>query len=104
MSMTSSAASSLRRGIYSLLVGGLLSAAAATVIALPVATAQPEQCNKTVGESIDQYLNEHPDVRQQLAARGQQESPGSPNPVLDYLNRHPDVRQHLITLSQQCTS
>ncbi len=102
MSLT---ASVLRRGSYGLLFGGLLSVITCAVIALPVANADPAtQCNKTVGESIDQYLNEHPDVRQQLAAKGEQESPGSPSPVLDYLNRHPDVRQHLITLSQQCVS
>ncbi|MGH3563550.1 MAG: heme-binding protein [Mycobacterium sp.] len=57
-----------------------------------------------MGQSVDSYLQQHPDIKQELAERGQQESPGSPNPVLDYLNRHPDVRQALITLSQQCTS
>ncbi len=96
-------ASLLRRGCYGLIVGGLLSVITAAMITLPVANADP-QCNTTVGQSIDQYLNEHPDVRQELAAKGRQESPGSPNPVLEYLNRHPDVRQGLITLSQQCTS
>lgn len=74
-------------------------------LALPTANAQPQQdCNTTVGESIDSYLNRHPDVRRDLTERGRQESPGSPDPVLDYLNRHPNVRQALITLSQQCTS
>ena len=105
MTLISRTTHPLHRGIFGVLATGLLSATASVVIALPAANADPQQpCNKTVGESIDQYLNEHPDVRQQLAAKGQQESPGSPNPVLDYLNRHPDVRQHLITLSQQCTS
>lgn len=75
-----------------------------TVPALPTAGADPQQCNTTFGESVDSFLNRHPDIRAELAAKGQQESPGSPNPVLDYLNRHPDVRQALITLSQQCTS
>jgi tRNA A37 threonylcarbamoyladenosine synthetase subunit TsaC/SUA5/YrdC len=82
---------------------GLLSVFGSAAIALPTANADP-QCNTTVGESIDSYLNRHPDVRQELAERGQAESPGSPNPVLDYLNSHPDVRQALITLSGQCTS
>lgn len=104
MTLISRTTHPLHRGIYGVLAGGLLGATASVVIALPAANADPQQCNTTVGQSIDQYLNEHPDVRQQLAAKGQQESPGSPNPVLEYLNRHPDVRQHLITLSQQCTS
>jgi hypothetical protein len=88
---------SLRRGLCGLLAGGLLSASAATLIALPVANAE---CDQTVGNSIDSYLKRHPDVHQQLQARSEAEG-GGPN-VLDYLNRHPDVRQHLIDLSQQC--
>ena len=99
MTMTSGTPRSRRRGLYGLLAGGLLSASAATLIALPVANAQ---CDQTVGNSIDSYLKRHPDVKQELAARSQAEGGGSN--VLDYLNRHPDVRQHLITLSQQCTS
>lgn len=83
----------------------LLGVVASALISAPVVSADPDQqCDTTVGESIDSYLNRHPDVRRDLTERGQQESPGSPNPVLDYLNRHPNVRQALITLSQQCTS
>jgi hypothetical protein len=86
------------RGLRGLLAGGLLAASAATVIALPVASAA---CDQTVGQSIDSYLKRHPDVHQQLQARSQAEG-GGPN-VLDYLSRHPDVRRHLIDLSQQCS-
>ena len=82
----------------SFLAGGLLTAAAATVIALPVANAAP--CNETVGNSIDSYLQRHPDLHRELEAKSEAEG-GGPN-VIDYLNRHPDVRQHLIDLSQQC--
>ena len=82
----------------SILAGGLLTAAAATLIALPVANAAP--CNQTVGNSIDSYLKRHPDLHQQLQDKSQAE--GGNGNVLDYLNRHPDVRQHLIDLSQQC--
>jgi hypothetical protein len=99
MTSTARAVCAVGRGV----VVGLLSVIVSAAIALPAANAEP-QCDTTVGESIDQYLNRHPDVRQELAERGQAESPGSPNPVLEYLNRHPDVRQALITLSQQCTS
>jgi hypothetical protein len=82
------------------IVGGLLAASAATVIALPVANADPG-CSQTVGQSIDSYLRRHPDIKQQLSSQSQAEG-GGPN-VLDYLSRHPDVRQHLIDLSQRCT-
>ena len=77
---------------------GLLVASAASIIALPVASAA---CDQTVGQSIDSYLSRHPDVKQHLSAQSQAEG-GGPN-VMDYLSRHPDVRQHLIDLSQQCT-
>ena len=97
MTMTSGTPRSRRRGLYGLLAGGLLSASAATLIALPVANAQ---CDQTVGNSIDSYLKEHPDLHQQL--QNQSRAEGGNGNVMDYLNRHPDVRQHLIDLSQQC--
>ena len=97
MTMSSATPRSVRRGLYGLLAGGLLSASAATLIALPVANAQ---CDQTVGNSIDSYLKRHPDLHQQLQDRSEAEG-GGPN-VIDYLNRHPDVRRHLIDLSQQC--
>ena len=102
MTMTSGTPRSRRRGLFGLLAGGLLSASAATLIALPVATlpVANAQCDQTVGNSIDSYLKRHPDLHRELQARSQAEG-GGPN-VLDYLNRHPDVRQHLIDLSQQC--
>ena len=91
--------SPLRRGLYGLIVGGLLSATASAVIALPVANAAP-QCDQTVGNSIDSYLKRHPDLHQQLQAKSEAEGGGGN--VIDYLNRHPDVRQHLIDLSHSC--
>ncbi len=99
---TSNAVGARRRGLFGLLAGGLLTATAATVIALPLATtasASPP-CDQTVGNSIDSYLQKHPDLHQQLQAKSQAE--GGNGNVMDYLNRHPDVRQHLIDLSQQC--
>jgi hypothetical protein len=85
--------------VYRALAGGLLSATASLMIALPAANADP-QCDRNVGQSIDSYLQRHPDLHAQLQARSQAE--GSGGNVIDYLNRHPDVRQHLIDLSQQC--
>jgi hypothetical protein len=80
-----------------LLAGGLLAA----TIALPLAaTAGAAPCNQTVGDSVNSYLQRHPDVKQDLSNRSQAEG-GGPD-VIGYLMRHPDVRQHLIDLSQQC--
>ena len=101
MTVTSRTAKPLGRRLGGLLVGGLLSATAATVIALPVANADP-QCNQDVGQSIDSYLQRHPDLHQQLIAKSQAE--GGNGNVIDYQNRHPDVRQHLVDLANKCTS
>ena len=76
-----------------------MTATAATMIALPVANANP-QCNQDVGQTIDSYLQRHPDLHQQLQAKSQAE--GGNGNVMDYLMRHPDVRQHLIDLSHSC--
>ncbi len=97
----------LRRGLHGLIAGGLLSAAASVAVTLPPANADPgQQCTTTVGQSASQtvqsYLDRHPDVRQRLTAESQAEGGG--NNVIDYLNRHPDVRQHLIDLANTCTS
>src|ERR1700761_8773998 len=101
MTMTYRTPRSRQRGRYGLLVGGLLSASAATLIAVPMASTANAQCDQTVGDSINSYLTRHPDVKQRLSSQSQAEG-GGPN-VLEYLSRHPDVRQHLIDLSQQCT-
>ncbi len=89
----------MKTTLRSILTGGLLTVAAATMIALPVANAAP--CNETVGNSINAYLQRHPDLHRQLESKSEAEG-GGPD-VIGYLNRHPDVRQHLIDLSQQCT-
>ncbi|WP_024442191.1 MULTISPECIES: hypothetical protein [unclassified Mycobacterium] len=86
-------------GITRAIAVSLLSVAA---VLTPVANAAPQQCDQTFGNSIDAYLNRHPDVRAELDEKGRQEDPGAPNPVLSYLERHPHVREALITLSQQC--
>ena len=80
------------------IAGGLVAATAASILALPVANAA---CDQTFGQSVESYLNRHPDVKAHLASQSQAEG-GGPD-VISYLNRHPDVRQHLIDLSQKCT-
>jgi hypothetical protein len=97
---TSNTVGARRRGLYGLLAGGLMTAAAAAVIAVPLAGTASAQCNQDVGASIDAYLQKHPDLHQQLQHRSQAE--GGNGNVIDYLNRHPDVRQHLIDLSHSC--
>ena len=83
-----------------LLAGGLLSAAASVLVALPSASPANAACDQDVGSSINSYLERHPDLHRQLQAKSEAEG-GGPN-VIDYLNRHPDERQHLIDLSHSC--
>jgi hypothetical protein len=92
--------------VISRTVGVLLGATVSALIASPVAHADPQQCNTTFGQSASQtvqsYLDRHPDVKSELTAKSQAEGGGTN--LVDYLNRHPDVRQALITLANQCTS
>ncbi|OBI83216.1 hypothetical protein [Mycobacterium asiaticum] len=89
-----------------LVIGGLLGAVVSAMIAMPVAAADPQQCNTTFGqtasEQVQGYLDRHPDVKAEITARSQ--ASGSGTNLVDYLNRHPDVRQALVTLANQCTS
>lgn len=97
---TSKTVGTRRRGLFGLLAGGLLTATAATVIAVPLAGLAAADCDQDVGSSIDAYLQRHPDLHQQLQDKSRGE--GGNGSVIDYLNRHPDVRQHLIELSHAC--
>jgi hypothetical protein len=97
----STSSKTVGRGLRGILAGGLLAASAATVIALPLASTANAQCEgQTVGNSIDSYLQRHPDLHQKL--QNDSKSEGGNGNVMDYLSRHPDVRQHLIDLSAQC--
>jgi hypothetical protein len=80
MTVTLRTARAVRRGLYGVLAGGLLSATASLVIAVPLGGADPQQpCNTTMGQTASET-------------------------VQSYLARHPDVRQHLIDLANKCTS
>lgn len=95
MTVTTRNTHTVRRGLAVGLLSVLLSSAA---IAVPVANADP-QCTD-VGETIDSYLQRHPDLHRELQDKSRSE--GGNGNVTDYLNRHPDVRQHLIELSHEC--
>jgi hypothetical protein len=102
----SETSSPVRRVLCGLLAGGVLSATASLVIAVPVAPVASAECTTTVGQTasqtVESYLDRHPTVKAELTAKAQSE--GSGGNLIDYLNRHPDVRQALITLANQCTS
>ena len=98
----SKSSSPLRRGLRGLLAGGLLSVIAPLVIALPAANACVTTVGQTASQTVQSYLDQHPDVKRELSAKSQAEG-GGPD-VIAYLGRHPDVRQALITLANQCTS
>ena len=82
----------------SILVGVIVAA----LIASPVANACTTTFGQSASQTVQSYLDRHPDVKAELTARSESEG-GGPN-LIDYLNRHPDVRQALITLANECTS
>ncbi len=84
-----------------LLAGGLLSAAASVLVALP--SASPASAAVMIRPWVipsTRTCSSIPTCTSNYQAKSEAEG-GGPN-VIDYLNRHPDVRQHLIDLSQQC--
>jgi hypothetical protein len=92
--------SPVRRGLRGLLAGGLLSATA--LLIAPAANACTTTVGQTASQTVQSYLDQHPNVKAELTARSKAE--GSGGNLIDYLNRHPDVRQALITLANECTS
>ena len=78
MTVTLRTARAVRRGLYGVLAGGLLSAAASLVIAVPLIHSN---------RAIPPWVKPRP----KLFSR-------------TWLARHPDVRQHLIDLANKCTS
>lgn len=89
-------------GFRRIIAGAVLAVAAPTVLALPVAQASPDPCNPvvvgTVTDSINGYLNRHPDVNQALIDINNN-PPGQVGDAYDdYFDRHPDVASELRAL------
>jgi len=96
-------ASRARRGLYGILAGGLLSAAASTATAAPAAHAAPDPCSSsahagrlsTTSDRISQYLADNPDVNQRLTQIAQQPPAQAKPDLRTYLNSHPGVARDL---------
>jgi hypothetical protein len=89
-------------GVAAGLVGVAASFLTAFVIALPVAHADCDTVGQTASQTVQSYLDRHPDVKSELKAKAQAEG-GSNESVIDYLGRHPDVRNALVKLANKCT-
>lgn len=90
----------VRRGF----AGALVSLAVPAVIALPVASARPpaDPCNPVtvaaVSNSINGYLDRHPDVNQSLIDINTQSQGNLNSAYMDYFADHPDVANELRAL------
>ncbi len=94
--------SSVRRGLYGFLAGGLLGAAASTGIAMPAAQAAPP-CSSSAhagrlgatSHRISQYLAGNPAVNQRLTQIAQEPPDQANLDLRTYLANHPGVDRDL---------
>jgi len=96
-------ATTVRRGLYGMLGGGLMGAAASATIALPTANAAPATCTangvantvNSVSASIGDYLETHPDANQALSDIAKQPAPQADASFHAYSAGHPQIANDL---------
>lgn len=101
----------VRRGLYGMLVGGLLGGVATAAIVLPSANAAPEQCTasgmattqSSVSLSMSTYLQTHPQTNQALTDIAKQAPTEAQASYQMYFADNPKVAQELKGLQQPVT-
>jgi hemophore-related protein len=107
----------VRRGLYGMLAGGLIGGAATAMLVLPSAKAAPDQCNasglattqSTVQTSMSTYLQTHPQADQALTDIAKQPAASAPAAYSTYFAENPtvaadlkDIQQPVTDLATQC--
>lgn len=109
--ITKMSATTVRRGLYGMLAGGLLSGFATAAIALPTASAAPDECTassvataqSSVQLSMSTYLQTHPEANEALTGIAKQ-TPAEAEVAYDaYFAENPDVAVELRNLQQPVT-
>jgi hemophore-related protein len=110
-------ATTLRRGLYGMLAGGLLGGIATATIALPSANAAPDECTasgvataeSSVQLSMSTYLQTHPQTNQALTDIAKQSPTEAQVAYRTYFADNPKVaddlkglQQPVFELSTQC--
>lgn len=101
----------VRRGLYGILAGGLLGGVAAATIALPTASAAPDQCSasgvattqSSVQLSMSTYLQTHPEANEALTDIAKQSPSDATTAYEAYFADNPQVAEDLRGLQQPVT-
>lgn len=102
--MQKMSARTVRRCLYGMCAGGVVSAA----FTLPMAQAAPDQCsesgvNRTVSSvsaATSEYLNAHPETDQALSDIAKQPGDRAPGLYQAYFDKNPQVQRELSTINQ----
>ena len=101
-------ATTVRRGMYGMLAGGLLGGVASAAIVMPTASAAPDTCtlsgvsstSSTVAASTSSYLAAHPDTNRALTDIAKQPVDEAQVAYRAYLANHPQVESELKAINQ----
>jgi hemophore len=107
----STTAKTVRRGLYGMIVGGLLGGVATATIALPSANAAPDECTasgvattqSSVQLSMSTYLQTHPQTNQAMTDIAKQSPTEAQVSYRTYFANNPKVADDLKSIQQPAT-
>lgn len=107
----STTAKNLRRGLYGMIAGGLLGGVATATIALPSASAAPDECTasgvataqSSVQLSMSTYLQTHPQTNQAMTDIAKQSPTEAQVSYRTYFENNPKVADDLKGIQQPVT-
>ncbi|KAA0085863.1 hemophore-related protein [Mycolicibacterium sp. P9-64] len=107
----STTAKNLRRGLYGMIAGGLLGGVATATIALPSASAAPDECTasgvataqSSVQLSMSTYLQMHPQTNQAMTDIAKQSPTEAQVSYRTYFENNPKVADDLKGIQQPVT-
>ncbi|HEV7420156.1 MAG TPA: heme-binding protein [Mycobacterium sp.] len=101
----------VRRGLYGMLAGGLLGGIASAAIVMPTSNAAPDQCSasgmattvSSVSLSMSTYLQMHPQTDQALTDISRQSPTQAEVSYRTYFTNNPQVADELKAIQQPVT-
>jgi hemophore-related protein len=101
----------VRRGLYGMLAGGLLGGIASAAIVMPTSSAAPDQCSasgmattvSSVSLSMSTYLQMHPQTDQALTDISRQSPTQAEVSYRTYFTNNPQVADELKAIQQPVT-
>jgi heme-binding protein len=100
-------ATTVRRGLYGMLAGGLLAFGSAAIV-MPVAKAVPADCSQSgiattassVSATTAAYLASHPQINQELTDIAKQPAAQAERAYMAYFDRNPQIENELRAINQ----